>query len=103
VVANLDSVNKRLKESMAIFFGTTGVTHPTAQQLKIRLNQQLSKMCTTRVYRIGSQLVDGEVASVRRHPHVSGRLVIDANIVVPVPSQHGLPPGDAAIKRQVIG
>jgi len=102
VVGNLDSINKMLKRDMDIFFGKSGSSQPTASQLRIRLNQRLTSMATVRIHRLGGQVVEGEIETVRRHAFLPGRIVINANIVVPVPGRRGLPPSDTEVRRQVI-
>ena len=85
VISNVDSCSYVFLTSMEDVIGKYNVTPNTLDILELRARGIIEYLKEVRVERLGGQVVDGEIVSVRQHSIFLDRVVMDIKLTIPVP------------------
>lgn len=101
VVTNLDSVSKRLRNTLTRVIGRQQSSRNMRNQVHCLLQGQLNALASHRINRIGRQLVDSELRTVRPHVFMRERIVVSMRLVVPVAAGLGLSASTIEVDQQI--
>lgn len=86
IVRNLHSIARRFKLHYEPFIGVSNVTPETLSMLRVETLSLINVLRTELLQgRIGAQLIDAEIVSLRQHPTFLDRVEIVINLDGPVP------------------
>jgi hypothetical protein len=102
VVTNLDAINKVLRAQVAEIKATVRTTAATQQILKGALTGKLQELGITTILRLGPQVLDSEVTSLRRHVWLENSIVLSLRLVLPVAAGCGPKLGRLEVKQKLV-
>lgn len=102
VVTNLDAINKVLRTQVAEILGTVRATSAIQNVLKSAIHGKLQTLMMDTILRIGPQVLEGEVASLRRHVILENSLVLSLRLVLPVAAGCGPKLGRIEIQQKLV-
>lgn len=85
IVANADSRSMVYLSSLEDLIGITNVVPGTLDVIELRIEAVLDQFKEVQVERIGGQLIDGSVISVRQHATLPDRVVVNVRETAPAP------------------
>jgi hypothetical protein len=83
--ANTDSRSMVYLASLEDMIGVTNVTPGTLDVIHLRVEAVIDRFKEVQIERVGGQLIDGTVLSVRQHNTLHDRVVINVQEVAPAP------------------
>ena len=102
VVTNLDTINKALRAQVAEIMTTVRATSAIQGILKATLQGRLQELMFNTILRVGPQLLEGEVTSLRRHVVLENNIVLSLRLVVPVAAGCGPKLGRLEIRQKLV-
>jgi hypothetical protein len=85
IITNQDSVAIGFNNDLSEFFGVTNVVTNTLELVRLRLEGRIAYFMQIENPRLGGQLIDGEVLSVRQHAYLTDTVVVELRLVYPSP------------------